>query len=430
MAGVPESAAAGVVDAEALDETPDASASDSAPVRPRRRRGRKGGQPPGKPLWIRLHRWVSLAFGLVLLLEVVSGAIQTMKPELDRIGAGERFVSTASANPMPAKDALALARERYPDMSAEYVNLYRGVWQVGSAETAEVKRRIYIDPGTGRINAVTGQEAWILRALVNLHDCALSCAGYPLYAPVMNWTPWSDVTIHQHVLGLLGLLLAFLCLSGIYIWWPTIRKFSSGFKVRRGRGAYVRDLDLHKVVGIVAVPFLLMWAISGTNFEYRWPEKVYYAILPGSNPGDPPELVPGNGPVMTFEQAEAKARELYPTTRLVGLYGTDPNGEAGYYGFTFARGVDMYKHSYGEGTDYVEVDSRGGGVKVYPKATGPVTERYWETWQNGLHFGSLVPWVPRFLLFTLFGLTPILLAVTGITVWLTKRASRRNRAER
>lgn len=97
-----------------------------------------------------------------------------------------------------------------------------------------------------------------MRALVNLHDCAFSCKGYPLH---MAWTEKHVPGFSEHVtwsgliLGSLGVLLIFLCLSGAVIWWPTIRRFTTGFQLRRGRGAYVRDLDLHKLVGIIAIPF-------------------------------------------------------------------------------------------------------------------------------------------------------------------------------
>jgi uncharacterized iron-regulated membrane protein len=114
---------------------------------------------------------------------------------------------------------------------------------------------------------------------------------------------------------------------------------------------------------------------------------------------------------------------------VVGVYETTPAEDGGNYGFYLRQGFDAYKDSYYQGQIYVQVDSHGGGTTDYPKSGGTVTQQYWENWQNGLHFGSLVPWIPR-LPGVVFGLTPILLAITGITVWLTKRRSRRNRARR
>ncbi|MGH3816101.1 MAG: PepSY domain-containing protein [Pseudonocardiaceae bacterium] len=54
-------------------------------------------------------------------------------------------------------------------------------------------------------------------------------------------------------------------------------------------------------------------------------------------------------------------------------------------------------------------------------------------WDNdvyyGLHFGTIVPGLHR-VIWVIFGLSPVLLAVTGVTVWLTKWRSRRARHRR
>ena len=61
------------------------------------------------------------------------------------------------------------------------------------------------------------------------------------------------------MLGSVGVSSSSLVISGIWIRWPELRRFASGFVGAPWRGGYVRDLDLHKLVGIVAVPFLLLW---------------------------------------------------------------------------------------------------------------------------------------------------------------------------
>lgn len=43
-----------------------------------------------------------------------------------------------------------------------------------------------------------------------------------------------------------------------------------------------------------------------------------------------------------------------------------------------------------------------------------------QNWWGGLHMGFLVGWLPR-LAWVLFGMTPVLLAVTGIVTWVIRR---------
>ena len=152
-------------------------------------------------------------------------------------------------------------------------------------------------------------------------------------------------------------------------------------------------------------------------------------MLPGSDPGEPVLAEPGTGPLLSIQDAQVAALALHPQASVVGVYVTTPTEPGGSYGFSLREGFDAYKDSHYQGQVYVEVDSHGGGTTDYAKSDGPITEQYWQNWQYGLHFGSIVPWAPR-LIGVLFGLTPVLLALTGITVWLTKRRSKRNRVRR
>lgn len=195
----------------------------------------------------------------------------------------------------------------------------------------------------------------------------------------------------------------------------------------------MRDLDLHRVVGIVAVPFLFMWAFTGAAFEFNWPEKLYAALLPGEYTENP---IPtsGTGPLISIEQAIAQAQAMHPDTRLTSIYLATPEEEGGSYGIGLSDGgYTPYGYSYGQDTVYVQVDSHGGGTIEYRYGFSDDTPLAQQLWDNGtyfgLHFGSIVPGWPR-LIGLVFGLTPVLLAVTGVTIWLTKRRSRRNRRRR
>jgi len=45
----------------------------------------------------------------------------------------------------------------------------------------------------------------------------------------------ANATIGTYLLGVLGVLLIFLSVSGAIVWWPGLRGLISGFVVRRGR---------------------------------------------------------------------------------------------------------------------------------------------------------------------------------------------------
>ena len=408
--------------------------SPTGPVRrwsrPRRTHG------PLNRWWIRAHRWASLALGLLFILEATTGAVLLYGNDLARALHPERYPVTPSATPMSEIEALRLVRATHPELRAEGVTDFEGVYLVrGPAQSREFVDA-FVDPGTGQINGIGAELPRFVLLMINIHDCALTCPGLPGYQAWLT-TPLpgvfgADMTLGYYLLGVLGVLLIFLCLSGAIIWWPGLRALAGSFAVRRGRGNYVRDLDLHRLVGIVAVPFLLMWGVTGAAFYFHWPAQAYFALLPGEAHEDPPPPTPGTGPMLSLEQAQAVALAAHPGAQVAGISEIHPERPDGSYGFRLYQGYDPYHHWNYAGSRYVGVDSHGGGIQDYaPERSGaPLTEQLWDDgFYYGLHFGSTVSGLPR-VIWLLFGLSPVLLGITGTTVWLTKSRGNRNRRRR
>jgi uncharacterized iron-regulated membrane protein len=149
-----------------------------------------------------------------------------------------------------------------------------------------------------------------------------------------------SMTAGNYLLGVLGVLMIFLAVSGAVTWWPGLRALAAGFTVRRGRSGYVRDLDLRRLVGILAVPFLLMWGVTGAAFFYQWPQRAYYAALPGRFHDTPEAPPPGRGPMLTLARATDVALAAHPGARVAGFTVTTPEQPGGGYGFRLARDPD------------------------------------------------------------------------------------------
>jgi uncharacterized iron-regulated membrane protein len=386
--------------------------------------------------WIRTHRWTSLTLGLLFILEATSGAVLLYGNDLARALHPERYIVTPSATPMTQLDALNMVRASHPELKAVGVQDYEGVYLVRGDSVNRDSLDAFVDPGTGRINGIGAEQPWFVLFMVNIHDCGLTCEGLPGYQAWLG-TPLpalfgANATIGTYLLGALGALLVFLSVSGAIVWWPGLRGLISGFVVRRGRGNYVRDLDLHRLVGIVAVPFMLMWGVTGAAFYFQWPAQAYFAVLPGQAHADPPAPTPGTGPMLTFAQARDAALAAHPGAEVTGLSALHPEQPDGSYGFRLRKGYDPYGYWNYSGALYVGVDSHGGGTQDYApdRPNSPLTERLWDGgFYYGLHFGTVVPAIPR-VIWLLFGLSPVLLGITGTTVWLTKSRSNRNRRRR
>lgn len=387
--------------------------------------------------WIRLHRWTSLALGLLLLVETTSGAILLYGNDLARLVHPRRYQVTASPHPMSDVAALAMVRATHPELGAFGVQHYQGVYLVrgGDPESRDYTDA-FVDPGSGRINGIGAELPTPIAFLVNLHDAGLTGRGMPGYLPWLS-TPLpavfgAHVTVGTYLLGLLGVLAVFLAVSGAIIWWPGIRMLTSGLRVRRGRGRYARDLDLHRVVGIVTVPFLLMWGVTGAAFYYDWPQRVYFALSPGQPRPAPAPPVPGRGPLLAPAQARGQALAAHPGASVLGFVERHPERPGGTYGFRLADGFDPYRYWNFAGQAYVAVDSHGGGIQdwVPRDRETALSRRLWNGGvYDGLHFGTLLGPLPRLVLFVA-GLMPLVLGWTGLTVWWTRSRSARNRRRR
>src|SRR5262249_11274239 len=144
----------------------------------------------------------------------------------------------------------------------------------------------YVDPGSGRLNGIDDTTDGVMGFLYNLHLCALSCEGYAGYIPLLNKPAHilgnDELTVGGLLLAITGLLLLLLAVTGLVVWWPGIKRLVRGLRVRRRQGPYAFNYDLHNVVGLAAIPFLVMWGFTGAHFELKQIDQLWYALLPGS----------------------------------------------------------------------------------------------------------------------------------------------------
>ncbi|MDT3397283.1 PepSY-associated TM helix domain-containing protein [Streptomyces sp. B1866] len=378
-----------------------------------------------------LHRWSSLVLGLVLLVVTTSGAILLYQPEYFRATHHDFYRHTPSAHPVTADQAVDIVRRAHPDFPATWVNSDHGIYEVGGPD---YNAMYGVDPGTGEITGLAHRNGGSFGFLANLHECALNCADYPGYIPQLaepfptlgiSWL--RELTWGGVILGVLGLLLLLLALTGIATWWPGLRRLSQAFRIRTGRGRFARDYDLHRVVGAVAVPFLLMWAVTGAAFEFPVVEKSWLAITGGSGPDEhryqfTAAPAAQGTPEITLAQASAAALDRVPgrVTRA-----TLPTEQTPYYGLNIARSYDPYAHEMFRGDGYVYVDAHDARhVKVASGGPQPAANAFYDRYLEPAHFGWQVNGWWR-IIWAAFGLSPLLLAVTGVSTWLIRRRSRK-----
>jgi uncharacterized iron-regulated membrane protein len=391
-----------------------------------RRRARKALQ--------RIHRWVALVAGALLLVIVLSGTVLLLAPEIDQVVHPHLYQHTDSAHPVSEQAALAIVNRELPKWDATLVVHNRGIYEVWDKD---LLKQAHVDPGTGVLLGTGSWNSGVMGFFANLHECALGCEEYPGYVPFFAKDAHilgnDELTVGGLVLAVVGIVLLLMVLTGLVIWWPGLRSFARGFRVRRGRHGYARQHDLHKVIGAAALPFLAMWAITGLNFELKQASDLWYALMPGSAAAEPPAFeskVPRKGEPTPHEidmdEAKLIARRAVPDARIVSLQAPDPEDPKAVWDVWLSQGLDSYRASRWAGDVELAIDRTGTRTAMLDGDLDEMTlaQDVWEWWGPGVHMGYPVGWIPR-LIWVGFGLTPLALGITGTAMWLVRRRKRR-----
>lgn len=197
----------------------------------------------------KLHRIGGVAAGLFLLILGVSGSVMAFSGEIDSLLHPSLFRVVSQGQPLLlGRLASSTASVLHPGESigtcvpstradASYSFVVFGGHN-------RIPRQIFVDQYTGRVLGSLSAVRFT-QVMKALH----SIAG---------------------VGGCSSLILAFLALSGPYLWWPFKR-----IKVGLSGNVQHLSLDLHNVVGLFSSLFLLLFAITGTYMAF---EPVFYAI--------------------------------------------------------------------------------------------------------------------------------------------------------
>lgn len=308
----------------------------------------------------KIHLILSLAAGFWLAASGISGSLLVFGDELDQALHPSLFVVRADGN--VAIDDVLAAAERATSGRATRVRLagrntpVHEVWI-----DCDDCRRAFVDPSTARVNGVRSAHGTTRTFLHELHRRLL-------FRGPGDWIALTG-----------GVALIALSLTGIWLGWR------GGLRVRRAS-----FYELHRVIGLIAAPLLLIAGGTGIYF--------IQATL-RAKPASPSTARP-----LAIE------RELHGAARAI------ENAEPTW--INLAEPVTVRLRRDGEphpnGTTFVQMQ-RGAVLRVTEKPNRVYP----------LHIGTFGGIVHRWLM-VLAGLTPAFLMITGVVLWL--RRTRRARA--
>ncbi|HEX8626144.1 MAG TPA: PepSY-associated TM helix domain-containing protein [Allosphingosinicella sp.] len=350
-----------------------------------------------RSLWFQVHKWIGLALALLIVPVSLTGSALVWHDWLDERLNPERTATAAPSLP-PSAYAAAARRFARPDERLSSLAYPRETGPVVAtlARTGQpaggrpVRTLLYLDPATARLLDRGASDQGAVRILHGLHG-SLMVPG-----------------VGRQIVGWIGVAMLLSSLTGLWLWWPLSGRFSRGLRWRRRSTA---SANLHHQGGFwVALPLAIL---SFTGAWISFP--AFFAGLSGDPAG--PSMAermrrmaatPAAETKLSPEAAVAAARPLAGGGGLVGLAwpgATEPKWKVG-----FARPG---------GTAEVTVDDRSAAAAP-PRPPQPETTA---RLMRRLHDGTGTGAVWQTIIF-IGGLIPVLLAVTGILMWLQVRRAK------
>jgi uncharacterized iron-regulated membrane protein len=264
-----------------------------------------------------IHRWLGIVIGVFFAIASLTGAVLVFEPELNRLLGSQAAPLTGGDIGAAAIEA-EIARS-YPEAK---ILLFRppqeqpGFYRI-DVQQEDRRQSVFLDAGSGRPVSAS-QPSFLLTATRRVHTNLF--AGW-----LGHW-----LVVFASALALVGMV------TGSVLWWPGIRRFFSGFRVRLRRGFYILNFDLHQAIGILALPLLIVMTLTGVLMPFGDVQRrVIYALFLDFSPraeayGDAPHReapTQGASPrVLSAASVLAASMREVPNARpMAVVYPNDPS---------------------------------------------------------------------------------------------------------
>lgn len=251
------------------------------------------------------HRWTGLALGLFLSLQALTGTLLLFRAELDRL-VHPALIVTPQAEREPVEAMLSALAHRLPEHSLSRIHFPEATDQAIlvrlKAKEGGERYLAAVDPYTARVVRHGGVWSWPTEALFLLHNEFLS-----------------GKTGHQLV-GILGLSLIVLLITGPIIWWPGHKRIRKGLSVTFKNGPNRGFRELHRAAGALSAAILLLSGSTGVlmvwQVQVRQAARSVWPIIEKPAPKVPEATA---APFLPLDRLIRKAQADYGPTRLQQL---------------------------------------------------------------------------------------------------------------
>ncbi|MGI2908683.1 PepSY-associated TM helix domain-containing protein [Tolypothrix sp. VBCCA 56010] len=355
-----------------------------------------------------LHRYLGLVVGLILIIVGLTGSLLVFQEEIDHFLVHLQFGQVIPQGQRLSIESIVGVVQKAYDNSGLQLGGMRLPLEANEPIIASLKTpadqwiNVFINPYTG---VIMGEREWdqtIIGITFKLHYQLL--AGQP----------------GQVIVGIAALFLLILCITGIILW-PGWRRLIAGFKIKWKAHIKRTNFDIHKLVGIIAAVFLAMIAFTGFcwNFYEQTEPVIYAATLTPKPPEPKSQPVPGKS-IILGEVLKVADNTLPGAVTTHINFPTTPDGVLTVYK-KFPEATENY-------SSRVYIDQFSGKVlQVRDSRSLRLGDTVLDSFVP-MHYGTFGG-LPTRILYVFVGLTPLILFVTGLIMWLYRwRKNKKSKA--
>lgn len=211
----------------------------------------------------KLHRWIGLAIALYLGFQSLTGILLLYRFELQDLFAEFSQRSTNTQESVSIQSALHNIRSAYPtavierlDFPASNSGTY--IAHLAGNETLPAYQ-LSIDPLTGDVQPAQAIVTFFSTIVDLHHELAIGKSG-------------------KYIVGTLGLLLLGLSLSGLWLWWPGIKRVGRSLKIVTKGGGVKAYFSLHRTVGVVVLVFVIVTSSTGLLMAFGEGLRPFFGV--------------------------------------------------------------------------------------------------------------------------------------------------------
>jgi uncharacterized iron-regulated membrane protein len=365
----------------------------------------------GKKFFWRLHHWVGVYTGILIGVLSLTGAVAVFIPEIDALILKHHYdaISSTSSTGIPQfGKSVDLLTRQHPDYSSLAISLPDRPGQAAKVdlilrpEAGGLKRYdFFIDTGNDRIVGQRDHQNSLANYLRQMHVRLYE--GY-----------WG-----RQLVGIGGLALAVVAITGLLIY-GNFMKRQAWPNLRRSMSMRIRMADWHKLLGISALAFNLMIALTGAwlglqPWLMRWLDiatpNPYKATIVMEPTIDRAATVDWEGLLNAAQKEFPELQPLYITPSTNGSGTVIIRGNIP--GTIYERGINTLVLSKTDHTVVFKYDIR----------RQPFGHKFYYV-QEALHFGDFGGLMLK-ALYALLGLTSGFLSISGFVIFLCRRKKKK-----